>query len=111
MIERGGSDLHITVGSPPGIRLRGEIVPVENMEPLGPRDTMEMILTLLSEEQRKRFETELELDFAYSIPGVSRFRANVLPAAQLDGRCLQGHPDQDTDARGAGSSQGLPLPR
>jgi twitching motility protein PilT len=78
MIERGGSDLHITVGSPPGIRLRGEIVPVENMEPLSPRDTMEMILTLLSEEQRKRFETELELDFAYSIPGVSRFRANVL---------------------------------
>ena len=78
MLERGGSDLHITVGSPPGIRLRGEIVPVENMKPLSPRDTMEMILSLLSEEQRRRFETELELDFAYSIPGVSRFRANVL---------------------------------
>jgi twitching motility protein PilT len=78
MIERGGSDLHITVGSPPGIRLRGDIVPIENMEPLTTRDTMEMILTLLSEEQRKRFETELELDFAYSIPGVSRFRANIM---------------------------------
>ncbi len=78
MLERGGSDLHITVGSPPGIRQRGEIVPVENMKPLMPRDTMEMILGLLSEEQRRRFETELELDFAYSIPGVSRFRANVL---------------------------------
>lgn len=77
MIERGGSDLHITVGSPPGIRLRGEIVPVENMRALVPRDTMEMILNLLSEDQRRRFETELELDFAYSIPGVSRFRANV----------------------------------
>lgn len=78
MLERGGSDLHITVGSPPGIRLRGELVPVENMKPLSPRDTMEMILSLLSEEQRRRFETELELDFAYSIPGVSRFRANVM---------------------------------
>jgi twitching motility protein PilT len=77
MLQRGGSDLHITVGSPPGIRQRGEIVPVENMKPLTPRDTMEMILGLLSEEQRRRFETELELDFAYSIPGVSRFRANV----------------------------------
>lgn len=77
MLERGGSDLHITVGSPPGIRLRGEIIPIENVPPLMPRDTMEMILNLLSEEQRKRFETELELDFAYSIPGVSRFRANV----------------------------------
>ncbi|HEX9094227.1 MAG TPA: PilT/PilU family type 4a pilus ATPase [Coriobacteriia bacterium] len=77
MIDRGGSDLHITVGSPPGIRQRGEIVPIESMKPLQPRDTQEMILSLLSEEQRKRFETELELDFAYSIPGLSRFRANV----------------------------------
>ncbi len=77
MLQRGGSDLHLTVGSPPGIRQRGDIVPVEDMKPLTPRDTMEMILGLLSEEQRRRFETELELDFAYSIPGVSRFRANV----------------------------------
>ncbi len=77
MLERGGSDLHIAVGSAPGIRQRGELVPVENMKPLSPRDTMEMILGLLSEEQRRRFETELELDFAYSIPGESRFRANV----------------------------------
>lgn len=78
MLQRGGSDLHITVGSPPGIRQRGELVPVEDMKPLTPRDTMEMIFSLLSEEQRRRFETELELDFAYSIPGVSRFRANVM---------------------------------
>lgn len=77
MLQRGGSDLHITVGSPPGIRQRGELVSVENMKPLTPRDTMEMLLSLLSEEQRRRFETELELDFAYSIPGVSRFRANI----------------------------------
>ncbi|GAB4275172.1 MAG: hypothetical protein Kow0056_04390 [Coriobacteriia bacterium] len=77
MIQRGGSDLHVTVGCPPCVRMRGELVPVENMKVLTPRDTMEMILNLLSEEQRRRFETELELDFAYSIPGVSRFRANV----------------------------------
>ncbi len=77
MIDRGGSDLHITVGSPPGIRLRGELTPVENSGVLTQRDTQQMILSLLSEEQRRRFETELELDFAYSIPGLSRFRANV----------------------------------
>jgi len=77
MIDRGGSDLHITVGSAPGLRLRGELMPVENHKVLSPRDTQEMILNLLSEEQRRKFETELELDFAYSIPGVSRFRANV----------------------------------
>ncbi len=77
MLDRGGSDLHITVGSPPGIRQRGEIVQVENSKVLMPRDTQSMLLSLLSEEQRKRFETELELDFAYSIPGLSRFRANI----------------------------------
>jgi twitching motility protein PilT len=77
MLDRGGSDLHIAVGSPPGIRQRGELLPVENIRPMTPRDTMEMIFGVLSEEQRKRYENELELDFAYSIPGVSRFRANV----------------------------------
>lgn len=77
MIDRGGSDLHVSVGSPPGLRLRGELVQVENTKILGPRDTAEMILSLLSEDQRRKFETELELDFAYTIPGVSRFRANV----------------------------------
>lgn len=77
MLERGGSDLHIAVGSPPGIRQRGELLPLESVRPLTPRDTMEMIFSVLSEEQRRRYENELELDFAYSIPGVSRFRANV----------------------------------
>lgn len=77
LIDLGGSDLHITVGSPPGIRIRGEIQPVEGLRMLLPKDTQEMLLGLLSEEQRRRFETELELDFAYSIPGLSRFRTNV----------------------------------
>jgi twitching motility protein PilT len=77
MLDMGGSDLHITVGSPPGIRVRGELMAAEGYKSLSPRETQAMILSLLSEEQRKRFETELELDFAYSIPGLSRFRANV----------------------------------
>lgn len=77
MIDVGGSDLHITVGSPPGIRVRGELAPVEGRNVLTPKDVQEMLLSLLSEEQRRRFETELELDFAYSIPGLSRFRTNI----------------------------------
>ncbi|MDO8949360.1 MAG: PilT/PilU family type 4a pilus ATPase [Actinomycetota bacterium] len=77
MIDRGGSDLHIAVGSSPGVRQRGELIPIEGGKILTPRDTQAMILSLLSEEQRRRFETELELDFAYSIPGLSRFRANI----------------------------------
>jgi twitching motility protein PilT len=77
LIDEGGSDLHITVGSPPGIRVRGQIEAVEGVKVLTPKDTQEMLLSLMSEEQRRRFETELELDFAYSIPGLSRFRTNV----------------------------------
>jgi twitching motility protein PilT len=77
LLDRDGSDLHLTVGSPPGLRIRGEIVPVENTKPLTPKDTQDLILALLSEEQRRRFDAELELDLAYSIPGLSRFRANV----------------------------------
>ena len=90
-MDREGSDLHLTAGSPPGLRIRGEIHPLENCEPLTPKDTQDLILTLLSEEQRRRFDAELELDFAYSIPGLSRFRANVFQQRNSMGavfRCI-----------------------
>jgi twitching motility protein PilT len=77
MIARGGSDLHIKVGSPPRIRIDGEMEIVEGTESLRPDDTQEMILGLLNTGQRKEFEEEHELDLAYSIPGLSRFRVNV----------------------------------
>ena len=77
MIARGGSDLHIKVGSPPRIRIDGEMEIVEGAESLRPDDTQEMILELLNTGQRKEFEEEHELDLAYSIPGLSRFRVNV----------------------------------
>ncbi|HEY5517387.1 MAG TPA: PilT/PilU family type 4a pilus ATPase [Coriobacteriia bacterium] len=91
LLDREGSDLHLTAGSPPGLRIRGEIHPLENCEPLTPKDTQDLILTLLSEEQRRRFDAELELDFAYSIPGLSRFRANVFQQRNSMGavfRCI-----------------------
>jgi twitching motility protein PilT len=77
LLDQDGSDLHITVGSPPGLRVRGDLIPVTPARPLTPKDTQDMILALLSEEQRRKFDAELELDFAYSLPGLSRFRANV----------------------------------
>jgi twitching motility protein PilT len=91
LLEREGSDLHLTAGSPPGFRIRGEIHPLEGCEPLSPKDTQDVILALLSEEQRRRFDAELELDFAYSIPGLSRFRANVFQQRNSMGavfRCI-----------------------
>ncbi|MHB0980285.1 MAG: type IV pilus twitching motility protein PilT [Thermoleophilia bacterium] len=77
MIEVGGSDLHLKVGSPPCIRVNGEMDRVESAEALKPDDTREMILGLLNTGQRKEFEEEHELDFAYAIPGLSRFRVNA----------------------------------
>ncbi|MHB1344276.1 MAG: type IV pilus twitching motility protein PilT, partial [Thermoleophilia bacterium] len=77
MIEVGGSDLHLKVGSPPCIRVNGEVDRVEGAEMLKPDDTQEMILGLMNTGQRKEFEEEHEFDFAYAIPGLSRFRVNA----------------------------------
>jgi twitching motility protein PilT len=77
LLERGGSDLHLTVGSPPGLRLRGEIVPVENCEPLSPTDMSNIVVSIMTDAQRQEFENELEIDFAYVLPGVSRFRVSI----------------------------------
>jgi len=58
LLKREGSDLHLTAGSPPGLRIRGDIHPVEGCDPLTPKDTQDLILTLLSEEQRRRFDAD-----------------------------------------------------
>ncbi len=76
MMERRATDLHITVGAPPVIRIDGELVRME-YDPLTPQDTQNLVYSLLKDEQKKRFELEKELDFAFSVRGLSRFRSNV----------------------------------
>lgn len=76
MVERGASDLHITVGSPPVIRLDGRLVPLR-MEPLTSVETKQMCYSILTEAQKKRFEEENELDLSFGIKDLSRFRANI----------------------------------
>jgi twitching motility protein PilT len=75
-IELGASDLHITVGLPPMVRVNGRVQPLED-PPLPANMTREIIYDILSNEQRQRLETEWELDFAYSLPRIARFRVNV----------------------------------
>jgi twitching motility protein PilT len=75
--ERQASDLHLTAGFPPAIRESGKIEPVEGFPALTSQQTREVIYGILSEDQRKRFETGSQLDFAYAIPGVARFRVNA----------------------------------
>ena len=76
MVESGGSDLHITVGTPPGLRVNGEIIRVK-ISSLNASDTKRLIYQVLSEEHRNEFEKNFELDFSFGIKGLARFRANV----------------------------------
>jgi twitching motility protein PilT len=77
MVEAGGSDAHLKVGKPPGVRISGEILPQGN-EPLRPEHTHTIARALLDEEQWKSFEERGDLDCSYSIAGVARFRVNVM---------------------------------
>jgi twitching motility protein PilT len=77
LLRSGGSDLHLSAGSPPMMRLRGGLEAVPDQEPLTPAGVQKVIYAILTQKQRERFEEELELDFAYAMPGASRFRVNV----------------------------------
>ncbi|MBI3039071.1 type IV pilus twitching motility protein PilT [bacterium] len=76
VVENEASDLHITVGSPPVIRVDGELIPTD-LDVLTPMDTRSLIYNMLTAEQQKEFEEKLELDISYSVHGFGRFRVNV----------------------------------
>ncbi|HHE41439.1 MAG TPA: type IV pilus twitching motility protein PilT [Dehalococcoidia bacterium] len=78
MAERGASDLHLRVPAPPMLRIDGELVAAEGTQSLGPEDVEAVLEQITTKEQRARFRQELELDFAYSVPGLARFRVNVM---------------------------------
>ncbi len=77
MAGYGGSDLHLTAGAPPTMRLRGEMTPLEGFERLLPEELREGLYAIMTERQRKVFEEVRELDFAYTVPGFARFRTNL----------------------------------
>ena len=76
MVSRRASDLHITAGVPPEFRVDGAIAPSE-YDVLSPEHTVQLAYSVMSDEQRKRFETTKELDFSFGIKGLARYRANV----------------------------------
>jgi twitching motility protein PilT len=77
MIEREASDLHLTTGTFPQIRRHGRLTPLTDFEVLTPPDTERLALGVLDEHQRQRFEEEGELDLAFGVPDLARFRCNV----------------------------------
>ena len=76
MVETKASDVHLTPGFPPAIRDKGKIRAMEGFPVLNGQQTREVVYGILNDDQRKRFETGKQLDFAYAIPGVARFRVN-----------------------------------
>ncbi len=77
MIERDASDLHITAGERPKLRVDGDIVSSKVEAILNPKDTLQLAYSILTEQQKKRFETEDELDFSFGIQNLARFRGNA----------------------------------
>src|ERR1700752_4748881 len=76
MIEKGASDLHITTGAPPQLRIDGRLVPLKK-PPLTPVETKQLCYSVLTEVQKHKFEEENELDLSFGVKGLSRFRGNI----------------------------------
>jgi twitching motility protein PilT len=76
MVEKGASDLHITTGSPPQLRIDGRLVPLKT-PPLTPVETKQLCYSILADAQKHKFEEENELDLSFGVKGLSRFRANL----------------------------------
>jgi twitching motility protein PilT len=73
----GASDLHVAAGSPPVVRVHGDLHPMEDLPALTPEDTQQLLYRILSTEQQKRLEVDRQIDLSYAISGVARFRVNV----------------------------------
>ena len=76
MVEKGASDLHITTGSPPQLRLDGKLIPLKT-NPLTPVETKQLCYSILTDAQKHKFEEESELDLSFGVKSLSRFRANI----------------------------------
>jgi twitching motility protein PilT len=77
MIEKGASDLHITTGVAPSIRIDGKMKPIPSLEPLSGTQTKDLCYSILTDAQKHKFEENNELDLSFGIKNLSRFRANI----------------------------------
>ena len=77
MIEKSASDLHITTGTPPALRVDDQLVPLRRCAVLTPADTQRLCYSILTDEQRRQFETTCELDLSFGVKNLARFRANI----------------------------------
>lgn len=88
-VERKASDLHLKVGSHPVIRVDGELFPLLEVKRLMQEDTIAMAFSIMNARQKQRFKDELEIDIAYSVPGLGRFRCNIFQQRGVVGLVLR----------------------
>ncbi|WP_370325045.1 PilT/PilU family type 4a pilus ATPase [Euzebya sp.] len=89
LVNRGGSDLHLTVGIPPAIRVHGELEHLPDVPVLEPDMLRNALYSIMTQKQREIFENELELDMSHSIPGYGRFRVNIFQQREAIGSVMR----------------------
>ena len=89
LLELDGSDLHLTAGAPPTVRVHGDLMRLDEYPLLDPETLRQLIYAILPQRHRERFEQELELDTSYSLPGKARFRVNVYMQRDAIGAALR----------------------
>ena len=93
-VSLGASDLHITVGSPPVVRVRGKLEALEGAAPLDAETTQELLYRVLNTEQQKRLELDKQIDLAHDVPGLARFRVNVFFQRESLGAAFRQIPEE-----------------
>src|SRR5690242_8456301 len=88
VVQNDGSDLIIKAESPPLVRIHGDLRQMK-IEPFTAEESKEIVYSILSEAQKKRFEEDLELDLSYEIADLARFRVNVLQQREAVGTCIR----------------------
>lgn len=94
MVERGASDIHLVIGAPPQLRIDGMVAPIEGTERLMPDACQQLIYSVLTDEQKRRFEDEQELDISFGVKDVGRIRMNVFRQRGTIGAALRGIPNE-----------------
>jgi twitching motility protein PilT len=87
--ENGASDLHLKVGSYPVIRINGKLIPLTNEKRMLQEDTIALAFSIMSARQKQKFKDHLEIDIAYSVPGLGRFRCNIFQQRGTVGMVLR----------------------
>jgi twitching motility protein PilT len=89
VMDNGASDLHLTGGLPPMMRVDGELRPIRSYRKLLPKDLQQIVYGMLTQKQREIFEENLELDVSYSLPGAARFRVNIFQQRDAVGAVMR----------------------